>query len=217
MQLVKNKYVLLEATFEGLYRLEGIKTDRCTHTSCGYDSSKNQHQKRVPCYVVRSYNAALKDGKSKGWTTAKALRVWESDEWGGNSVENAHKHLSKNCEPMWCVVSTGRPKPSVFKDGKVNCSRQYYTKYTTQELAHPDTKPEAAAILMTVAQLYVGIQHGAVALYDLLGDKWALNSWWEIPHANKDIVMPTTRDYDLPSPDQIILVNEAIETLKKKL
>ena len=75
---------------------------------------------------------------------------------------------------------------------KVRCRRIKYIRYTDKELASPDSKPNAVAVRLVVADATYKheLNPSMRALYDLAEDKWANSDWWQSVGSNKDMLVP---------------------------
>lgn len=131
----------------------------------------------------------------------------ESCGWKSKMKCFVHKKCNNTKIYGWCEHDTEISK-------SVKCSRIYFTRYKDAELVDPKTKVELIALAIDVATL-VDYSMCKVAIYDLLNDKWASDSWWVV--TRKGNLSPAWGRVPSMAPKDIHGIEEVIEKVKAKL
>ncbi len=97
----------------------------------------------------------------------------------------------------------------------LRCRRHRYRRYTAKELLSPDTRPEAAAVRIDVAEQKGHKRHEQIVLYDLLEDKWVSDEWWRLCAPYNELLTPMSdMGIKIIPPSEIHNINEVLGALK---
>lgn len=228
-EIIRFKMVATRASILGFYKIKGLasKSGKCRHVSCGATSP-------TTCvYFEQQQHDMMLRAKAEtyGLLDAKFLDpTWDADkrymfQWIQNSQLHATrlanlKNYHPNCLSDWCVKVHG-PRPDNLGE-MVKCNRMHLSPYTDEELAVPDTKPESVAVNIRVALDSRKEAEFAVALYDLMEDRWFNNDWWQqtgsgilMPHKNARHQNDVSLSW--PAPSEVSNINEVLDALKRSL
>ena len=218
-QLFKYKAFVLQAETLGFYR-RTTPEGGCTHVSCGYKDTLGRYERYRAVNKVRCNRVWGKKEAKLREELAKLPDDYEH-RWQRDRIKEDLEHFNAHCTYSLCKVQNPGKAPKVPELKKIKCKRVLYRRYTDKELSVPDTKPDAVAIRV---HLSTNCRHGRhpnmVMLYDLLEDKWALNSWWTCSGGNPNTLGPRDRDNGgrcAPAPSEVAHIDEVVQKLKESL
>jgi hypothetical protein len=224
--LLKHKAFVLEAETLGFFKRTTL-SETCTHEDCGYKEKSAIYENRAQrtnwqCSEVHSMTRERVIKDLADYRSEKRSSFFGWGRHNEDRLRETLKHFDAGCKYSWCKVKhPNQGPPTLIRADKAKCKRIIYRRYSDQELAKPDTKPDAIAILVNLAtSCYHNAHPNMVALYDLIEDKWALDSWWTRPGGSTETLSRRNEHHGVrcaPPPSGVSHIDEVVQKLKESL